>query len=68
MSNQREIHSPSVVHRIDRLTSGLLLMAKTKQIAHEIANAIQKEEVVRKTYLAKVWGKIGRYYPKSEEN
>lgn len=50
-----------VVHRIDRLTSGLLLMAKKKEVAHSISEAIQKEEVVKKTYLAKVWGKFPSY-------
>lgn len=45
----------SVVHRLDRLTSGLLLLAKTSDCANKISQQIQSS-TVRKEYIAKVVG------------
>jgi tRNA pseudouridine synthase 8/2,5-diamino-6-(5-phospho-D-ribitylamino)-pyrimidin-4(3H)-one deaminase len=44
-----------LVHRLDRLTSGLLLLAKTSECANRIAQQI-KSSNVRKEYIAKVIG------------
>lgn len=50
------------VHRLDRLTSGLIMICKNKTMAYETATLIQNEKV-HKTYLARVDG----IFPKNEE-
>lgn len=42
-------------HRLDRLTSGLVLLAKTKQKAQKLFSEF-KEDKIQKTYLCKVKG------------
>jgi len=44
-------------HRLDRLTSGLVLLAKTKAAAHRISDWFSRNEI-RKVYLARVSGKF----------
>lgn len=46
---------PGIVHRLDKDTSGLLLVAKTDAVHRALQNAIQKREVLRK-YFAIVKG------------
>ncbi|NDD54752.1 RluA family pseudouridine synthase [bacterium] len=46
---------PGIVHRIDKNTSGLLLVARTLQAQHAFA-ALFKERAIEKTYLAVVDG------------
>jgi 23S rRNA pseudouridine1911/1915/1917 synthase len=46
---------PGIVHRLDRETSGLLVVAKT-DAAHRALVAAFAHREVRKTYLALVWG------------
>ncbi len=46
---------PGIVHRLDRGTSGLLVVAKTDAAHRALAAAFARREV-RKTYLALVWG------------
>lgn len=48
---------PRLVHRLDRETSGLLLVAKTATIARYLAEAFRKHEV-RKLYWAIVMGRV----------
>jgi 23S rRNA pseudouridine1911/1915/1917 synthase len=48
---------PGIVHRLDRDTSGLLLVAKTDQAFTELSRQIRQREVERR-YLALVWGMI----------
>ena len=48
---------PGIVHRIDKDTSGLLLVAKTDEVHNDLANQISKKTVTRK-YLALVEGTI----------
>jgi 23S rRNA pseudouridine1911/1915/1917 synthase len=48
---------PGIVHRLDRDTSGLLLVAKTDQAFVELSRQIRQREVDRR-YLALVWGVI----------
>ncbi len=43
------------VHRLDRLTSGLLIMVKQKGTTQRIAQQIQSGQV-RKEYVCRVWG------------
>merc|ERR1711964_656847 len=44
-------------HRLDRLTSGLVLLARTRQAATRITDLFEAGKV-RKTYFARVKGKI----------
>lgn len=46
-----------LVHRLDRDTSGVLLVAKNRAMATQLGDLFQKGEI-QKTYLAVVWGKI----------
>lgn len=46
-----------IVHRIDKETSGILLIAKTPETFHELQRQF-KEHEVKKTYLAFVHGKL----------
>jgi 23S rRNA pseudouridine1911/1915/1917 synthase len=46
-----------IVHRIDKETSGVLLIAKTPQAFHELQRQF-KERRVKKTYLALVHGRL----------
>ncbi|MBI2404779.1 RluA family pseudouridine synthase [Candidatus Gottesmanbacteria bacterium] len=46
-----------IVHRIDKETSGILLIAKNPQAFHELQRQF-KERIVKKTYLALVHGKL----------
>ncbi len=48
---------PGIVHRIDKDTSGLLIIAKNDEAHVNISNQI-KEHKVKKTYVALVRGKI----------
>lgn len=50
-----EIMRPGVVHRLDRDTSGVLVLAKTSDAHAFLKNAFQEREV-RKSYLAFVYG------------
>ena len=47
---------PGIVHRLDRETSGLIVVAKT-DAAHRALSRAFAERTVRKTYLALVWGR-----------
>lgn len=51
----RVIMRPGIVHRLDRDTSGVLLLAKTQE-AHAYLKAAFQERRVHKTYLAIVYG------------
>ncbi len=46
-----------IVHRLDKETSGLLLIAKTKEAFHELQRQF-KERIVEKTYIALVHGEL----------
>ncbi len=48
---------PGIVHRLDRYTSGLLVIAKTDQAHHTLQDAL-KARHVRRTYLAACWGHL----------
>ncbi len=48
---------PGIVHRLDKDTSGLLLVAKTEAVYQKLQKAIQNREVKR-TYLALVCGHV----------
>ena len=46
-----------VIHRLDRLTSGLVIFAKTKEVAKRVSKEIS-DRVVQKQYLLRVVGKF----------
>lgn len=46
---------PGIVHRLDKDTSGLLVVAKTEQALSFLSSKFQKKDVER-TYWALVWG------------
>lgn len=50
-----EIMRPGVVHRLDRDTSGVLVLAKTQE-SHALLKLAFQEHQVQKTYLAFVYG------------
>ena len=45
----------SVVHRLDMATSGIMLMALSKQVNRELSRQFQQREI-DKTYIARVYG------------
>ncbi|MDD3643526.1 MAG: RluA family pseudouridine synthase [Candidatus Krumholzibacteria bacterium] len=49
---------PGIVHRLDALTSGLIVAAKTDE-AHIALGRQLMERSVRRIYLALVWGEMG---------
>lgn len=48
---------PGVVHRLDKDTSGILLVAKNQDYFNYLKNLFQTGQI-RKTYLALVWGEL----------
>lgn len=46
---------PGIVHRLDRDTSGVMVVAKNDLAMHRLSEQFKQREV-RKTYLALVWG------------
>ncbi|HEX6308794.1 MAG TPA: RluA family pseudouridine synthase [Longimicrobiales bacterium] len=50
---------PGIVHRLDRDTSGLMIVAK-HDIAHRRLSAALKQREVRRIYLAAAWGHLPR--------
>lgn len=46
---------PGIVHRLDRETSGILVVAKTKQAFEELKKLFQDRKI-KKTYIALVYG------------
>ncbi|MHB8961769.1 MAG: RluA family pseudouridine synthase [Saccharofermentanales bacterium] len=55
LSDLNGIYRPGIVHRIDKDTSGLLLIVKKNEVHGKIADAISRHEIKR-TYLAIVCG------------
>ena len=48
---------PGIVHRLDRGTSGVMVVAKNDAAHHELARQFEQREV-EKEYLALVWGVV----------
>ena len=55
LSNLSGIDRPGIVHRLDKDTSGLLLIAKNNKI-HKLLQEKFKKREVNRLYLAVVWG------------
>jgi 23S rRNA pseudouridine1911/1915/1917 synthase len=49
---------PGILHRLDKETSGLLLVAKTDQAHTLLARQLEARQIVRR-YRAVVWGNLG---------
>ena len=49
---------PGILHRLDRETSGLVMIAKTQSVFDEMRRRFRCREIA-KTYWALVWGKTG---------
>lgn len=52
---------PGIVHRLDKDTSGLLMVAKNDDVHKELSTQL-KNKVVRRDYVALVWGKLKSKY------
>jgi 23S rRNA pseudouridine1911/1915/1917 synthase len=52
---------PGIVHRLDKDTSGLMVVAKTERAYRALVEALRRRQV-RRTYRALVWGR-----PRAEE-
>lgn len=48
---------PGIVHRLDRDTSGLLVVAKSDVAHHGLSEALRRRRI-RRVYLAAVWGHL----------
>ena len=48
---------PGIVHRLDRDTSGLLVVAKDNQVHNRLSSQFERREV-KKVYHAIVWGEV----------
>lgn len=54
-----QTHRPGIVHRLDKDTSGLLIIART-EYAHATFSTLFKNRLIQKTYLALVHGNPSR--------
>lgn len=52
-----EAPRPGIVHRLDKGTSGLLVVARTASAYHALVEQLRRREVER-IYLALVWGRV----------
>ena len=50
-------HRPGIVHRLDKDTSGALIVAKNDFALHQLARQF-KDRTIDKEYVALVWGKL----------
>ncbi|MEJ2544765.1 MAG: RluA family pseudouridine synthase [Calditrichaceae bacterium] len=57
LSSTNNEERPGIVHRLDRYTSGLLVVAKTDQ-AHVYLQKQFETRTIHRTYWALVWGKV----------
>jgi 23S rRNA pseudouridine1911/1915/1917 synthase len=48
---------PGIVHRLDRYTSGLMVVAKSDRAHHALSEALQRREIKR-LYIAASWGHL----------
>lgn len=51
------VRRPGIVHRLDKDTSGLILVAKTEAAHRHLSGALKRREI-RRTYLAAAWGHL----------
>ncbi len=53
------VQRPGIVHRLDKDTSGLILVAKN-DLAHRRLSEMLAEREIRREYLALVWGRLAQ--------
>lgn len=51
---------PSLIHRIDRDTSGIIMIAKQKHILTKLSGDFKKKNALQKSYFALVVGRLSR--------
>jgi len=51
------VNRPGIVHRLDKETSGLMMVAKTEQAHHDLTKQIKERKIVKK-YMALVHGVV----------
>jgi len=56
LAKQRPTEFLALCHRIDRETSGVLLLAKSPEAERFVKRALESHDVVQKRYLALTWG------------
>ncbi|MGB0429863.1 MAG: RluA family pseudouridine synthase [Bacteroidia bacterium] len=56
-SQSNEVARPGLVHRIDKETSGLLVIAKDEKVMTDLANQFF-HHTINRTYKALVWGSV----------
>ncbi len=61
MTNGISIHRPGIVHRLDKGTSGVIVIAKN-QAAHQALKAQFQDRTVSKKYFAFVYGEMADKY------
>jgi len=59
LSDVNTPYRPGIVHRLDKDTSGLLIVAKNDEVHRKLAEQF-KEKSVSRCYVAVVWGKLPR--------
>ena len=57
LSTGSAAYRPGIVHRLDKETTGLLVVAKTDEAHHQLSLQIQRKEAQRR-YVALVFGKL----------
>ena len=55
--SHKDSHRPGIVHRLDKGTSGLILVAKNDKV-HDALSLQFNQRKVKKEYLAMAWGKL----------
>jgi 23S rRNA pseudouridine1911/1915/1917 synthase len=58
VSGVGEAHRPGIVHRLDKGTSGLMVVARTEDAYHELVDQLSDHSVERE-YESLVWGAMG---------
>ncbi len=62
IQNGEKVMRPGIVHRLDRETSGVVVIAKTKE-AHAFLKKQFQDRTVKKVYHAFVWGSFPKIAP-----
>ncbi|PPE04499.1 23S rRNA pseudouridine 1911/1915/1917 synthase [Entomoplasma ellychniae] len=57
LSNIGGVERPGIVHRLDKQTTGLVIVAKNDKTHQELSNQL-KDHKIYKEYIALVWGNI----------
>lgn len=58
----KDSFAPSLVHRLDRNTSGLVMIAKNYRALSVLLDALNNKEKIKKTYLALVKGVVAKEF------